>query len=828
MAPADGPVAAPGARVRGAHRRLLAVFGFLIVILLVVVTAGIVVSRDINDSARRAYVEDAIPLKARVQDLVTGIVTQQSAVRGYLVTGEPIHAAVYRGARARALADLEYIRDHLEGHPILADLLRRAEPRIAALQAYYRTQIDRVRSGPSGVEAARDAVGRGTDLFAAFRPLADAMVRDTDAFVSDARRSQDDRTRNLTFLLLVFGLVGLALAVGLAVVVPRRAARLLGQLEDERVAADAAEERTRRLQEVTAALGRASGIDDITRTILGEAGGTAGSIALLSRDGRTFETVGMIGYRPDIVEGFPSYPADAALPIPDAVREGTPLFVRSVAEVAGRWPAVVPYQREGGHEAVAVLPLAIEGAAIGGLAVSFDEVRDFSQEERGFLIAVADLCAQALDRARLYEATRADARRQAFLAQASALLSASLDPRATLAELARLAVPDLADWCSVALAAEGGPETVSVAHADPAKVALAEELQRRYPPDPDAATGAPGVIRTGRSQLVERIDDEMLTAAARDEEHLRLARELGLRSAIVAPLVARARTLGALTLVTAESRRTYGAEDLAFAEDLGRRAGVAIDNALLYEREHDIAQTLQEGLLPARLPEIPDVEVAARYVPAGEGIDVGGDFYDLFEAGGETGWVAVLGDVCGKGPRAATLTGLARHTIRGGADLGSPARVLAHLDRSLATADRGTQFLTAVCAALRPAARGLAGTLARGGHPPALILRADGRVESLRPRGPLIGVLPDALFEEAEVALAPGDALLLYSDGVTEARAPNGAIFGEERLLALLGSLAGASAEGLAARIEDEVGAFQAGRASDDVALLALRVSPGY
>ena len=188
----------------------------------------------------------------------------------------------------------------------------------------------------------------------------------------------------------------------------------------------------------------------------------------------------------------------------------------------------------------------------------------------------------------------------AFLDAASQVLAASMDPVETLEEVARLAVPALADWCAVQLAADDDRryEQVAVAHVDPEKVRWARELQDRYPPDPDAPTGAPAVIRTGRSELYPVIDRALLEAAALDEEQIQLVRELQMHSVMVVPLAARDRTLGAMTFVWAESGRQYSTRELELAEELGRRAGLALDHARLFAREHATAETLQRALLP--------------------------------------------------------------------------------------------------------------------------------------------------------------------------------------------------------------------------------------
>src|SRR5918998_541602 len=262
---------------------------------------------------------------------------------------------------------------------------------------------------------------------------------------------------------------------------------------------------------------------------------------------------------------------------------------------------------------------------------------------------------------------------QRFLAQVGATLSSSLDYRATLASVARLMVPYLADWCVIDICEEDGSlERLAVEHEVPQKVQLAHKLQERYPSDPEAQHGVLRVVRSGQSEFYPDITDEMIVAAARDAEHLRLMREIGFVSLIFVPLVARGRTLGVITLVSAESGRRYREADVELAEELAYHAALAVDNARLYRGRSQIAQTLQEGLLPSRLPDVPGVEVGLRYVSAGE-VDVGGDYYDLFDirmadhsgaSEPSSSWGVVIGDVSGKGAEAAAVLALARYTIR--------------------------------------------------------------------------------------------------------------------------------------------------------------------
>ncbi|HET6381873.1 MAG TPA: GAF domain-containing protein [Armatimonadota bacterium] len=177
----------------------------------------------------------------------------------------------------------------------------------------------------------------------------------------------------------------------------------------------------------------------------------------------------------------------------------------------------------------------------------------------------------------------ASSSRLSFLSEASRILSASLDYHTTLNQVARLAVPRLADWCAVQVLNEDGKvQRVAVVHPDPAKVELAYEMDRRYPVDPNAPRGTPHVMRTGETEVYPEVPDEILEQSAQDPEHLRIARELGLKSALIVPLLARGRTLGVITLIYAESDRRYTAEDQTLAEELARRAGAAVDNARLY------------------------------------------------------------------------------------------------------------------------------------------------------------------------------------------------------------------------------------------------------
>ena len=265
--------------------------------------------------------------------------------------------------------------------------------------------------------------------------------------------------------------------------------------------------------------------------------------------------------------------------------------------------------------------------------------------------------------------------------------------------------------------------------------------------------------------------------------------------------------------------------DVELLVAIARQGAMALERAQLYEERTYVAQTLQSGLLPRALPQIPSLDVAVRYRPLGDGSEVGGDFYDLF-ATTEGEWMLAVGDVCGKGTRAAVLTGVVRSTIRALAVALAPAgpdAVLEGVNGALLLEDAAGALATACCGTLRPAPDGCDVTLAAAGHPPPLVLRAAGEIEEVVISGRMLGVAPKPELTTASIRLAPGDLLLLYTDGVPEARA-GGQAFGEERLRERLASAAGRPPASVLEIIDDAVQAFAPGGVRDDTALVAVRV----
>jgi serine phosphatase RsbU (regulator of sigma subunit)/anti-sigma regulatory factor (Ser/Thr protein kinase) len=420
---------------------------------------------------------------------------------------------------------------------------------------------------------------------------------------------------------------------------------------------------------------------------------------------------------------------------------------------------------------------------------------------------------------RARRAAEAATARLAFLASASAALASTLDYTQTLANVASVAVPTFADWCTFDLRRDDGTlECVAVHHQDPAKLDLARELLRKYPPDPNLAGGAYEALRTQRPQLVVEVTEEMLRRSARDERHLELLRQLQLSSVMIVPLLARHRPLGVLTLAGAESGRRYTEDDLALAAELGRRAALFLDNARLYERERRIATTLQEAFLPAALPQVPGFKLDAVLVTGSHEASLGGDWYDAFRL--PDGRIGLsIGDVMGRGLRAAGAMVLVRQTIRAAAHGHEDVtQILTRANRLLRESD-AEDTATALVAILDPVRSTL--TYASAGHPAPLVATPDGAVASGAVGGPPLGLGGlDQAYAEHQLALPPGALAVLYTDGLTEhARDP---VEGEAQLAASLRAQRGQEAADPADAIRRRV--LGTSTAHDDVVVLTVAV----
>jgi PAS domain S-box-containing protein len=407
--------------------------------------------------------------------------------------------------------------------------------------------------------------------------------------------------------------------------------------------------------------------------------------------------------------------------------------------------------------------------------------------------------------------------RSEFLARAATLLASSLDYQQTLQNVAGLAVPALADWCGVDLIdEEGRREPVAVAHVDPSRVELASRLREYEPEQMQADRGIGRVLATGESVLYNDIPEELLREAAVDQEHLGLLREVGMRAALLVPMKVRGRTIGTISLVSAESARTFDAGDVEFAGQIAERAALAVENARLYGERANIARTLQASLLPEALPELPGWELAAMYRPAAQEGEVGGDFYDMWEAGGD--WLLMIGDVTGKGVRAATVTSLVRHAAWTASEFDPrPAHLLERVNAAL----RRRPSLS-VCTALCLRISGSRVTVASGGHPLPWRLGEEG-VAEIGSHGTLLGAFASAEWPEDSYTLGAGESLVAITDGVTDTVGAEDERFGQERLRALLHEVKDGSPAAIRERVVAALERFQVGAQADDTALVAMR-----
>ncbi len=405
------------------------------------------------------------------------------------------------------------------------------------------------------------------------------------------------------------------------------------------------------------------------------------------------------------------------------------------------------------------------------------------------------------------------------LAESGRLLSASLDYQQTLHNVAHAAIPGLADWCMVELIDRNGTrEQVVVAHRDRAQRELAIHMRELEPAELAPEQAVTRVLATGESVLFFDVTDEHLMHVAQSDEQLAILRALGIRSAMVVPMRVPSRTIGAMSFFTSESRRRLTDADVALAEQLARRAAVAVENSRLHTQLADVAETLQNSLLPNDLPEVPGWEVAALYRPAETDlrIDVGGDFYEVFEAPGAS--LALIGDVTGHGVAAASVTSLMRHGARFASRLEpDPVAILRRLDEELRRRS-GTAMCTALCAALHDDSL----TVCSAGHPPALIVDRDGTVSEAPASGPLLGAFPDSSWHQERVSVSAEHLVLMYTDGVTETLGTSDR-FGGGRLRRLLSEHADASPHELLGVLDETLRDFRGGEATDDVAALALR-----
>jgi serine phosphatase RsbU (regulator of sigma subunit)/anti-sigma regulatory factor (Ser/Thr protein kinase) len=481
------------------------------------------------------------------------------------------------------------------------------------------------------------------------------------------------------------------------------------------------------------------------------------------------------------------------------------------------------------------VPFLVDGRVTGVLGVGSASAGAFREPDEARLQSVADRVAMSLERLRLSELERVRRGRVAFLAEASELLSSTLDQRQAIALTTQLMVPRLASWCAVFLADDSGTMRPGyVWHEDESRMDVLARLLDEIAP-PVLSSGAPGVPISGiPARTAQSWSLAVPQGAGRD------AARMASDSAWCFPLTARGRGLGAVVIGRPRADRRWQdpppRESLELAEDLTRRAALALDNARLYERQRMTSQALQHSLLPPELPEIPRTELAAEYEAAGEANDVGGDFYDIF-AVAPGRWRFAIGDVCGTGPEAAAVTGLARHTLRILAAEGYPITdVVSRLNELIIREGPRGRFITLLHGEITVHKTGpLEVTLVCAGHPLPLLLRASasaagppsvaGPTPVAEPQM-LLGVEPGCAFDSQNVQLFPGDLLLCVTDGVTERRDSRGRLLDDDDGLArVLADCRELSAWAVASRVRRAVSEFGPEPSSDDMAVLVVRAS---
>jgi serine phosphatase RsbU (regulator of sigma subunit) len=769
------------------------------------------------------------------------------------------------------------------------------------------------------------------------------------------------------------------------------------------------------LRQLAAHLARARTREEMVSIVLGEGlavlGADTGSLCLLDATGRQLEIAAQVGYSTDVQDAWRVFPLDAPLPASDAVRTRRQIFLTSPDDRDTRYPVfrTTPVVDD---NAVAVVPLAVDenSPVVGALVMGFADAREFDVDDASTLEFVSTQCAAALDRAAAQELFARAQQRLRFLSEASAALTTSLDFQATLARVATLAVPSVADWCSVILVDERGvPADLVIAHRDPSLLEQGRRLFKRYPTDLSEPVGIGAVLRTGVLEVYREIPQDRLAEFARDETHLEMMRELGFGSGMTLPLLVDGRVIGVLSLVNAPGRLVDD-EDVALGTELSRRAAGAIERSRLFDAErhtrqqaeravdrlarlqalanalalavspeqvaevvlteaipelgaglramwlldddevtlrllrqhsleggladqyqtmtvdadlpvpeavrthqlveiasHDerdarypllrgrpaenqawaaiplvaegrplgaivlgyseahvftdnerrffaavgdqcaqairrcqlfvaerqarerlerVADTLRRGLMPPALPAVPGIELAACYRPAGDDIELGGDFYDVF-ATPDAKWAFIVGDVCGRGADAAAITALVRHTVRAEArHVSGPAEVVQAVNDAMQETADTERFCTAVYGELAVTGAGADITIISAGHPEPRVLRADGTLDLVPTTAGVLGVFAMTDVQPERVHLDPGDALVMFTDGVLEARSPGddrGFFEDEGRFEQALTAGTGTDAATIAKLLEVAVVNHAGGRVMDDIAILVIR-----
>jgi PAS domain S-box-containing protein len=412
-------------------------------------------------------------------------------------------------------------------------------------------------------------------------------------------------------------------------------------------------------------------------------------------------------------------------------------------------------------------------------------------------------------------------RAQEFLVAASRLLDTSLDPEETARTIVGTAVPELAEICLIDFRRPDGWYGDSiVAGANPAMAARLERIRRTQPLDPAGEHPVAQVLRLNQPMIWRDLKaPEVVDKVSQNDDHLQLMREAGYNSAAVVPLVARGRVLGALSFLHAHGDMRYDPGDLDFLSELGERAALALDNARLYRERDRVAKSLQRGLRPPRPAEVEGLDISVVFEAAGEGIEIGGDLYDVLPT--DDGCWILVGDVAGKGSTAASVSVAVRHSVRGlTREIAEPDEVLGRVNELLLAGESLNDFATVMLARLQCDGSGWRINLASAGHPPA-VLTTDAEPELLG-GGTVLGAWEEANVECHERVLGPAATLALCTDGWLEA-GPVASHQGPESFAEMTQALGGLELVELTDRLRADAVTRSAGTLRDDLVVLAVR-----
>jgi serine phosphatase RsbU (regulator of sigma subunit) len=482
--------------------------------------------------------------------------------------------------------------------------------------------------------------------------------------------------------------------------------------------------------------------------------------------------------------------------------------------------------QELGFQSFMCVALDARGVILGCLTfISCDPHRRYGADDLDVAEELARRAAVRLDNTRLFTEERrardeAEEARQrlAVLATAGRRLGESIDLTKTLSSVLDLAVEFYGEHAILYLGSDpANIQPVATAHRDPERGRLVEEVLRRYVPDPaNPSSQIVEAVRTGVPVRIRPFSEQQMLDLGLPRDLVEESQSVQARSGVIVPLRGLRGTIGALSLTNSTDGLEMDEGDVEFAVEFADRVAMAIENATLYEDQRRVSHVLQQGLLPNSLPDVPGHEVAGRYVAAGLGVEAGGDFYDVLRLEGDATLIMV-GDVCGRGPEAASVMGKARATLRALARrIDSPAALLQEVNDILLSEPLDGRFVTAGIVRLEPGDPHCA-TIALAGHPrPVLISPQDGAV-LVGEHGPLLGIFESVEFTETVVFMGPGSALVTFTDGIETRQ-----VHAEDRALELLSERAGDTAAELAEAAASGALPGEDGP-DDDVAVVAVR-----